>query len=376
MTKEQFFKAIDGVDDKLLKEALDLKSEYNYAQQATVYRTEHCRRPLWRILTAAAAGLAVVFALGFFINSVSEKQENKPPVYPGAGSGNSENSTQNSEDNSSDHNTSSIPRGEPTLFICPDGTPVYTSEISEIYTGSESNGNLEPLTLEQAERRAEECEGEFNVKCEGFAYGFIPERALNRVDDPEMFKDPGDGEIIGFLGDEDKISTDYMRIKVGDKFGTLTVKSAYTIFSDNPWLKEFSETPGAYISEGKIEFEGEVELTGYIDVWGDNPNYPDSTGIMVFYPDGDSSVKIPIISYAYYLEDGGRGHNRHGYASGYFGDLVFDLGNMYEVDCDTSGLHPGDNFVKVKITADNVTAYNAKLGLGSMRLELKSLEVL
>ena len=44
---------------------------------------------------------------------------------------------------------------------------------------------------------------------------------------------------------------------------------------------------------------------------------------------------------------------------------------MYEVDCDTSGLHPGDNFVKVKITADSVTS-----GQYGVRLELKSLEVI
>ena len=294
-----------------------------------------------------------------------ESGDSEQPSLSDLPSGNFENNSTEISQSEPGNYVPEIPKGEPTLLICPDGTAVYTSEISENSPGS--------LALIEEYIRA--GEGAFTVKCEGFAYGFIPQRALNHIDDPELFKDPGDGEIISFLGDEDKISTDYMRIKVGDKFGTLTVKSAYTIFSEHPWLKEFSETPGAYISEGKIEFEGEVELTGYVDVWEDN-GYQGAGGIMVFYPDGDSSVKIPIISYAYYLEDGWRGHNRHGYASGYFGDLVFDLGNMYEVDCDTSGLHPGDNFVKVKITADNVTAYNAKLGQGSMRLELKSLEVL
>lgn len=284
-------------------------------------------------------------------------------------SGNFENNSTEISQSEPGNSVPEIPKGKPTFLICPDGTPVYTSEISEIYAGSEFDGNLETLTLEQAERRAEKCEGEFNVKCEGFTYGFIPERALNHIDNPELFKDSGDGVIFGFIGDEDKISTDYMRIKVGDKFGTLTVKSAYMIFSDNRWLKEISETPGAYISSGTIAFDGEVELMGYVDVW-DNPDYPGSTGIMVFYPDGDSSVKIPAISYEY-SEDFGKGHQRAENASGYFGDWVCDLGNMYEVGCDTSGLHPGDNFVKVKITADNVTS-----GQYGVRLELKSLEVL
>ena len=286
---------------------------------------------------------------------------------------NSNDPSSNADGSLSGNSTSTVeniqPDGKPTFLIAPDGTPIYTSEISEIYAGSEFDGNLETLTFEQAERRAEECEGEFNVKCDGLAYGFIPERALNHIDDPELFKDFGDGVIFDFLGDEDKISTDYMRIKVGDKFGTLTVKSAYTIFSDNRWLKEISETPGAYISGGAIIFDGEVELTGYVDVWEDN-GYQGAGGTMVFYPDGDSSVKIPAISYEY-SEDGRKGHRRTANTSGYLGDWVCNLGHTYEVDCDTSGLHNGDSFVKVKITADNVTS-----GQYGVLLELKSLEVL
>lgn len=45
----------------------------------------------------------------------------------------------------------SAPKGKPTFLICPDGTPVYTSEISEICARNEFDGNLETLTLEQAE---------------------------------------------------------------------------------------------------------------------------------------------------------------------------------------------------------------------------------
>lgn len=206
------------------------------------------------------------------------------------------------------------------------------------------------------------------MKCEGFAYGFIPERALNRVDDAEMFKDRGNG--FDFLGDEDKFSADYTRIKVGDKFGTLTVKSAYTLFSDDRWLKEFSETPGAYISGGAITFDGKVELTGYVDVWEDT-DYQGAGGTMVFYPDGDSGMKIPVISYTY-SEDGRKIHRSELHSSGHFGDWWCSLGNMSEVDCDTSSLHKGDIFVKVKITADNVISDTD----GNVRLELKNLEVL
>lgn len=212
-------------------------------------------------------------------------------------------------------------------------------------------------------------EGEFTVKCEGFVYGFIPERALNRADDPEMFKDLSDGTMFEFLGDKDKFSADYTRIKVGDKLGTLTVKSAYTIFSDDRWIKELSEMPGAYISGGVITFDGEVELTGYVDVWEDS-DYQGAGGTMVFYPDGDSSVKIPVISYI--PSEGDRKiHRSELHPAGYFEDWWCSLGNMSNVGCDISGLHKGDSFIKVKITADNVIS-----GLGGVQLKLKNLVVL
>ena len=258
-----------------------------------------------------------------------------------------------------------IPAGEPTFLICPDGTPVYTSEISEIYAGSEFSGNLETLTLEQAEQRAKDCEGEFKVKCEGFAYGFIPQKALNRIDNPELFqKDSADRQAFNYLGEEDESSDECMRIEVGDKFGPLTVKSVYTLFGNDYFPEEFSQTPGAYISGGAIVFDGEIELTGYVDVWEDT-DYQGAGGTMVFYPDGDSSSKIPVIP------RGAVSHTRESNSSGYFGDWWCSLGNMSEVKCDTSGLHKGDVFVKVRITAANVTS-----GQGGVRLELKNIEIL
>lgn len=274
-------------------------------------------------------------------------------------------STTTSTSSESSTTTPEIPKGEPTFLICPDGTPVYTSEISEIYAGSEFYGNLETLALEQAERRAKDCEGEFNIKCEGFAYGFIPQKALNRIDNPELFqKDSVDLQAFHYLGEEDESSDECMRIEVGDKFGPLTVKSVYTLFGDKSFLEEFSQTPGAYISGGAIVFDGEIELTGYVDVWEDT-DYQGAGGTMLFFPDGDSSVKIPVIPRDVLS------HTRESNSSGYFGDWWCSLGNMSEVRCDTSSLHKGDVFVKVKITAENVTS-----GQGGVRLELKSIEVL
>lgn len=319
------------------------------------------------LLSAAVLSLTAGCGGDIITNGSDDPERSSASDLP---SGSSENNSTEISQSEPESSVPEIPKGEPTFLICPDGTPVYASEISEIYTGSEFDGNYEPLTLEQAERRAVECEGEFTVKCEGCAYGFIPERALNHADDPEMFNARGDEETYKFLGDKDKFSADFTKIKVGDTFGTLTVKSAYSLFGDNRFLEKFSETPGAYIAGGMIVFDGEVELTGYVDVWEDSANYPGAGGLMIFYPDGDSSVKIPVISYIF-SEDDGLTHKSEEIAGGYFGDWYCSLGNMSEVGCDTSSLHKGDNFVRVRITAVNVTS-----GQYGVRLELKNLEAL
>lgn len=313
-------------------------------------------------ITALSLSVAVLSLAAGCSNGISTGSSDQSSISDLTSEKHENNSTEISQ-SEPENSVPEIPKGELTFLTYPDGTPVYTSEISEIYAGSESDGNYETLTLEQAEQRAKECEGGFNVTCAGCAYGFIPEKALNRVDDPEMFKDLGDGENYEFLGEEDELSNDCTRIKVGDKFGTLTVKSTHTFFADKWLLKEFSKEPGAYYNGGEVTFDGEVELTGFLDVWEDT-DYQGAGGTMVFYPDGESSVKIPVIP-------DGISHRMYAMTGGYFGDWYCSLGNMSEVECDVSGLHKGDVFVKVKITAKNVSS-----GHGGVNLELKNLEVL
>lgn len=66
MNNEQFFKAIDGVDDELLKDALD--PEFDYVQYPKVYRLEK-RRFNWKAAAACAACLAAVVGAGFALKS-------------------------------------------------------------------------------------------------------------------------------------------------------------------------------------------------------------------------------------------------------------------------------------------------------------------
>lgn len=284
-----------------------------------------------------------------------------------------------SSDNSDSAPEPQKPDEEPTFLTAPDGTPIYTSEISEIYKGSEEWGDKETITLEQAEQLAHEG-GDFTVKCDGFFYGYMPEKALNRVDDPEMFEDSGDGEAFEFLGKMsdkksgyNRRSVDLICLKVGDKFGDLSVKNAYTLFTNNMRGEDVTGVLGAHVSDGYIEFDGEIELEGYINVTPMETLYG-SGGDMVFLPNGESGTKLPCSS-------PGWDHESNDYCAfttlnyrGYFGDWELDLGNMYEVDCDTSGLQPGDSFVKVKVVLDNIKYVPGRLGGWSV--ELKHIEVL
>lgn len=297
--------------------------------------------------------------------------------------GNSDwNSTNNSvsSDNPKNDFVSEIPEGEPTFLTLHDGTPVYTSEISEIYKGSEEWGDKEAITLEQAEQFAKEG-SDFSVKCNDFAYGFTSEGTLNRMDNPEMFKDIGNGKSFEFLGEEfdvntfeGKYSTDYTRIKVGDKFGSLTVKSAYTLFTRQTWFEDedYSNVPGVYLSSAGIEFDGEIEMTGYVIITPMDTLY-DEGGDMEFIPNRDSSLIIP--KFEFFLNKKARCvcHFPQASVSGYCG-TSYNIGNMYEVACDTSGLNPGDSFVKVKVVLGDVKYTTGHLGGWSV--ELKSIEII
>lgn len=282
----------------------------------------------------------------------------------------------NSSDNSVD-SVPEIPQGEPTFLICPDGTPIYTSQISEIYTGSEEYGSKKNLTLEEAEQAARD-NTDFNAKCDGFIWGYIPEPALNRVDNPEMFEGKdGDGsfDFLGETIDKDGIqgkhSLDFIKINVGDKFDSLAVKHAYTLFGTNSALKDgISDIPGAYIREQYIEFDGDIELEGYLSVTPMDTFYG-MGGDMLFFPNGDSSTKIPSNSTVWDREKNELYHSAYAHAYGYFGDWIFNLGNMYKIDCDTSSLNPGDSFVKVRVVLSDIK-YTA--GTFGWNVKLKSIE--
>lgn len=281
------------------------------------------------------------------------------------------------------------PDGEPTFLLGPDGVPIYTSEITEIYSGGNRGHDKKPATFAEAEQGIRSvktehgiltCVEEFTVKCDGFAYGYIPMPALNRVDNPDKFEENGSSyKYIGELSEDMKSetclrSTKFIRIKNGDKFGSLTVKNAYTLFGTNIYLVNGDpEAPGACVIGGGLEFDGEVELEGYICVTPTETLYG-TGGDMRFYPNAESSTEIPIPGGTWRFEYGEFCHITYPDYRGYFGDLTLDVGNIHETEFDVSGVHDGDSFVKAKITLENIKYVVSDFG--GLKFDLRDLEIM
>lgn len=245
------------------------------------------------------------------------------------------------------------PDGEPTFVTLPDGTPIYTSEITRYQNPSEFHGTHEQFPLEQfnAETfKSRDILCEFpEVVCDGFAYAFIPRFNINYNEAPEKFEEWDN--ILRYTGEEFPAGSEYFRLKVGDKFGSLTVKSANTSFSfasaeqvENP-----DSVPGIYLTGAEIQYEGTLEMTGCMQVM-ETVGYSTS-GDLEFYPDSDCVSKIPSAYYELDQEHPELGVCYRPYESwGAYGDLSeIILGNMNDFDVDFDGLQPGDNGVHVKV---------------------------
>ncbi len=253
-----------------------------------------------------------------------------------------------------------IPKGEPTFLTCPDGTVIYTSQITRyqdcaIYAdGSHDQFPLDTFNMETFTDNTTP-----QVVCEGFAYGFIPRYCVNITEAPEKFTNSGGFGM--YSGEELPPSNEYFKIETGDKFGSLTVKSAQSIFSNTFASRETEvnpdSVPGIYLSGAEIKYEGEVEMTGFVDVMK-TEGY-ETEGNLWFYPDGSFVSKIPAVSYQYFpdLEPKGIYHKAYGGSLSYSELNLISLGNMFDYDIDFDGLEPGDSFVHVKVTVKNPVVF-------------------
>lgn len=209
-----------------------------------------------------------------------------------------ENSGTGSEDNSSGDSAqgtpeSAQPSGTPTIFIGPDGEPVYEADVKKIINYYETDFNKTAAEITDEDEGAQ-------IICEGFQYFKEPAgTAYNSYENPEMF----DG--FEFKDEIPENNNAWKRVNVGDEICGLKLKYAVSQFIIGYGDENDFEERGTYYNckqpdvyqyaeNGKlVEFEGSLTLTGFLSSSARSYYFPDG-GFMGFCPVED---KLPVMCY-------------------------------------------------------------------------------
>ncbi|MDE6731694.1 MAG: hypothetical protein K2J77_02300, partial [Oscillospiraceae bacterium] len=177
---------------------------------------------------------AYILALAFILANFTacKRSEQAKPQNPESGAASVIESSPEDETRAAD--VEIIPEGEPTFLTAPDGTPIYTSELTRYQNPAEFHGTHEQFPLEQFNKETFKsrdilCDHP-EVVCDGFAYVFVPRKNINYSEAPGLFEE-FDDVSLRYIGEPLPDGNDYFRIKVGDRFDKLTVKSACTSFN-------------------------------------------------------------------------------------------------------------------------------------------------
>lgn len=213
-----------------------------------------------------------------------------------------------------------------------DGKPIEVSEITSL-----ADKDYKPTAVLD--------ENNFGkAECNGFAYAFEPAIFYEKSEHPELFDDDW------YIGKDAEKSSEFIRVSAGDKFGSLTVKSARAVFSTaNSYLGD-----GYYYEGSEIVFDGEITLTGWITIPSINPQYPSVILDMSFGCDDEK--KLPLsVNYVCNPEGGGYYHVPQIVMERYSDIPEISLGKYSDYDdIDFQGLKEGDYRVKAEITVTDV----------------------
>ncbi len=252
--------------------------------------------------SVAVLSLALGGCTGGNINNESNLSSgvSQPTEDSGSSSGGSVPVDEPSDNSAADSTPSApaVPSGDPTIFIGPDGNPIYDSEITKLISYKDD------FNKKAAEITAED---EYvTILCEGFQYFKEPGGVTyNSFDDPEMF----DG--LEFKGEMPENKNPWKRVNVGDEICGLKLKYAVSQFKIGDKADNDFEKLGTYYNctspafyqftehNRLVEFEGSITLTGLLS--SDTPNYyhPDG-GHMTFTPVED---KLPVMCYDEFITE-------------------------------------------------------------------------
>ncbi len=245
-------------------------------------------------------------------------------------------------------------KGEPTVFVAPDGMQIYSSEITAIDGTSKTAAELT------------ETDYGTSVLCEGFQYFTHPSGiSYNNYQNSEMFDD------ILFKGELSENKNECERLDVGEKLCGLMLVNAVSEFK----IDNYADTPEPYFYDGYLfgsdseryiaEFEGSIKINGFLGVTAPNDYEPEG-GSLHFTP---TESKLPIL-----------GNNPEFYEhTNFVGNeysVYSDMREIYcgfiqELQCDTVGIEQGD-MVFVCLTLSDIKYKSSN----SITAEIESIELL
>ena len=273
-----------------------------------------------------------------------------------------DNRTDSGNSDSSDISGNSAPKsgdsapvehsGEPTVLVGLAGDVIYTDEIASVIANDGGSGGAELYS-----------EDFLAVNCKDFIYLSKPSgKCYNDRDNADIYN----ASAMSFDGVPDEPLKDYARVNVGESFCGLTLRSASTNFQNRSdtvfFMRDGSQKTGAELgfpeinfAGGECTFDGQLTLEGYAcavaaDVYGI------AAGDIIFVPSDGCS--LPVMSYTF---DPSIGVCREWNTGANFGMVwcseygTVYLGSIDTAAADVSCLPSDGSFVKVRVTAENIT---------------------
>lgn len=250
-----------------------------------------------------------------------------------------------------------LSKGEPTIFVGPDGETIYSSEVTD----------MEGIDIE-GKTVAEITETDYytSIICDGFQYFTEPSGiSYNNYENSELFDD------ILYIGEPLENKNECKRVNVGDEICGLKLANAVTQFDIQYYEDSMGPNyvDGCYFGDGDrryvAEFEGTITIKGFLGINAPNIYEPDG-GYMTFTP---TESKLPI------LGNTSEFYEVTNYVAkqySVYSDMIdIGCGSLQDLSCDTAGLQPGD-VVFVSLTLSDIKYIYAN----TISAEIQNIELL
>lgn len=356
MNNKDLFNAINDIDEKFIEDAAKYLNDDDGDDPLNPRAVEifpgEARFPVIKLVASIAAAAVFITGVTFAVKHYRGKMGISPNA---AASENTAASGGGEADPNPDLGTHAVTKTGPLPFelIGPDDKQLWYEDIAGYVVEDPVNGSVKVDVTEAENAIVELSEDNWeSVSC-SFAYFALPSTSnYNTIDDPEIDYDSAEDYMM---------MRGFRRIYVGNTYGGLTVKNAYsqhtrTTFTD-PETNETTEA--TYLSNNYIAFDGETTAEVYIV----NNGYDDYCCIF-----RNGADNFPIVGYDVptYLEQNdyyaklNSLKNENGFR--YAGDMPV----MWLDDDEKALIVPylnNANYLKATVTFTNITLNSASTGI-------------